>query len=410
MVTLSQVVNSNQTLQSLPPGLVSVFVGASHEFERATIRTFAKYQKAPRIYVIDSWVHQSKPISSFVKELETINPAGAYKTFNVRIGLLSEVDTVCDEIKKLEAHVDLLVMSCGFMRLPSRRGNCTFLSPRSALLSKESLSRVHTRDTDLSSEDRGIYEEKHISDDQAGGGIPFEISLQFYNRQRFITKLLPLLSKSRCPRIISLLVPGNDNPLYFETLESSQGYLDSGSVNHATSLLFSEYAKTYPEVTFINAFPGILSSDTWDTMIVPAQGISWYPAQMLKWTLPPLFKNFICVPTEEVGERIVYLATSVRYPPGKERRDEGKVAGWAESPPGWRIAVARAMIMRDGRGNGVFRINEQGEPYEESEVLSRYLEQEEGKWLLEHTEEVLGRILNAERALDEDSESSESGE
>ncbi|KAA8577161.1 hypothetical protein MFRU_021g01140 [Monilinia fructicola] len=379
MVTLSQVVNSNQTLQSLPPGLVSVFVGASHEFERATIRTFAKYQKAPRIYVIDSWVHQSKPISSFVKELETINPAGAYKTFNVRIGLLSEVDRVCDEIKKLEAHVDLLVMSCGFMRLPSRR-------------------------------DRGIYEEKHISDDQAGGGIPFEISLQFYNRQRFITKLLPLLSRSRCPRIISLLVPGNDNPLYFETLESSQGYLDSGSVNHATSLLFSEYAKTYPEVTFINAFPGILSSDTWDTMIVPAQGISWYPAQMLKWTLPPLFKNFICVPTEEVGERIVYLATSVRYPPGKERRDEGKVAGWAESPPGWRIAVARAMIMRDGRGNGVFRINEQGEPYEESEVLSRYLEQEEGKWLLEHTEEVLGRILNAERALDEDSESSESGE
>ncbi|RAL63013.1 hypothetical protein DID88_004099 [Monilinia fructigena] len=124
---------------------------------------------------------------------------------------------------------------------------------------------------------------------------------------------------------------------------------------------------------------------------------------------PPLFKNFICIPTEEVGERIVFLATSVRYPPGEEKRDEGKVSGWTECLPGWRIVVAKAMCMRDGHGNGVFRINEQGEAYEESEVLGRYLEQEEGEWLLEHTEDVFGSILNAERALDEDSEGSESG-
>ncbi|CAD6441492.1 38bb1569-5f64-43a4-9e03-073c7ad673a2 [Sclerotinia trifoliorum] len=372
MVKLSQVIESNQSIRTLPPGLVSVFVGASHEFERAIVRSFAKYgnakyENAPKIYIIDSFVHENKLISSFVDELEKVNPAGSYKTFNVRIGILSEVDRVCDDIRKVEGCVDLLIMSCGFMRSP--RGK-----------------------------DRSAYEESHLSDEDARGGVPFDIALQFYIRQRFITNLLPLLSKSRCPRVISLLLPGNDSPTYFETLDTSKKYLDTGSINHATSLLFSEYAKTHPEVTFINVFPGIINYDTWDRMGNPVQGVSWYPATVLKWTMPPLFKYFMCIPTEEVAERIVFLATSVRYPPGKEKRDEGKVAGLAECPPAWKLFVVRSMIMKDGRGNGVYRINEEGEACEESEVLTRYLEQEEGKWLLEHTEEVFGKMLNAERA------------
>lgn len=365
MVKLSQVIESNQSIRIPPSGLVSIFVGASHEFERAIIRSFAKYGNAPKIYIIDSFVLEEKAISSFVEELENINPAGSYKTFNVRIGILSEVDRVCDEIWIVEGYVDLLVMSCGFMRFP--RGK-----------------------------DCSAYEESHLSDEDARGGIPFDIALQFYIRQRFIGNLLPLLSKSHCPRVISLLLPGNDSPTYFETLDSSKKYLDTGSINHATSLLFSEYAKTHPEITYINVFPGIINYDTWDRMMNPIQGISWYPATVLKWTMPPLFKYFICIPTEEIAERIIFLATSVRYPPGKEKRDEGKVAGLAECPPAWKLSVVRSMIMKDGRGNGVYRINEEDEACEESEVLTRYLEQEEGKWLLEHSEEVFGRMLNAE--------------
>ncbi|KAI9640775.1 hypothetical protein NHQ30_010615 [Ciborinia camelliae] len=273
-----------------------------------------------------------------------------------------------------------------------------------------SLPGLDIREADPLLQDRSAYEESHLADEEAlgGGGIPFDITLQFYIRQRFITNLIPLLSRSRCPRIISLLLPGNDSPLSFETLKSSKGYLEIGSINHATSLLFSEYAKTHPEITFINAFPGILTSNTWGSMMSPVQGISWYPTQVLKRTIPPLFKHSTGIPTEEIGERIVFLATSIRYPPGKEEREEGKVAGWAECPPAWRIPIARAMIMRDGKGNGVYRIDENSESEEESEVLQRYLEQKMGSWLLEHTEEVFGRMLNAERLSSEDSESSES--
>ena len=141
MVELSQVVISNQTLQSRPPGLVSVFVGASHEFERATLRCFAKYENAPKVYIVDSSCRESTPLSYSTRDLETINPAGAYKTFDVRIGLLSEIDNVCDEIRKVEGHVDLLVMSCGFLRFPPGRGNSTISSTCDFLPSNTSNTR-----------------------------------------------------------------------------------------------------------------------------------------------------------------------------------------------------------------------------------------------------------------------------
>lgn len=66
---------------------------------------------------------------------------------------------------------------------------------------------------------------------------------------------------------------------------------------------------------------------------------------------------------------MVFLATSVAYPPKKELRSEGKRAGWAERPGRIdQVKVARAMKMTEGRGNGVYRVDEYGEACGEDEL------------------------------------------
>jgi hypothetical protein len=79
--------------------------------------------------------------------------------------------------------------------------------------------------------------------------------------------------------------------------------------------------------------------------------------------------------TEEVAERVLYLSTSVRYPPAKELRSEGKRAGWVEACKGGdTVGVARAMTMCEGRGNGAYRIDEHGETCDDGELAEQYLE------------------------------------
>jgi NADP-dependent 3-hydroxy acid dehydrogenase YdfG len=119
MVNLKHIRSSNLTLQSLPPGLVAVFAGATAGIGLGTLRTFAKHTNGPRAYIIGRSREKAHHI---IDELKVINPMGTFIFIEGQFSRIKEVDHICEEIKKLEQHVDILFMSTGYLSLTGRHG------------------------------------------------------------------------------------------------------------------------------------------------------------------------------------------------------------------------------------------------------------------------------------------------
>ena len=119
MVNLKHITTSNRVLQSVPPGLVAVFAGATAGIGRATLQQFARNANGPRAYIIG---RSNEKGSHIIAELKTINPMGTYVFIQGQISLIKEVDRVCEAIKKFESHVDILCMSPGYLSLSGRNG------------------------------------------------------------------------------------------------------------------------------------------------------------------------------------------------------------------------------------------------------------------------------------------------
>jgi NADP-dependent 3-hydroxy acid dehydrogenase YdfG len=120
MVNLKDIRNSNRSLQSLPPGLVAIFAGATSGIGLATLKQFAKNSNGPRAYIIG---RSKEKASHIIDQLKIINPMGTFVFIEGQISLIKEVDRICGEIKKLENHVDILCMSPGYLSLGGRLGS-----------------------------------------------------------------------------------------------------------------------------------------------------------------------------------------------------------------------------------------------------------------------------------------------
>ncbi|KAM3077582.1 hypothetical protein ACMFMG_006918 [Clarireedia jacksonii] len=355
---INQVIASNQALRSLPlaTGLVTVFVGAGHDFELVILRCIARNENAPRIYVAETGYGQAQihKFGDITKSLESINASGFYKHLGFPVKTTSEVDRICRDIGKTEAHVDVLILSTGFLR----------------------------------------HLQQSCTDNESFHNLAHH---QFLLRQRFISNLLPLLSQSHCPRILSILPPDHDSKLDVphssaHSQKPPEPALPSQEALE-TALLFTAYARRSPYISFISFYPGPLI--IYSSLTKSVHQISWYPGKLLKWVAPSLFKHLMGICTEEIAEMVVHLATSVRYPPAKELRKEGKRAGWVEVYKGGDMGgVARAMVMKEGRGNGVYMIDEFGETCDGGELVERYLE--------ELGEEALERYMNALKLVEEE--------
>jgi hypothetical protein len=120
MVKINQVSASNRSLHKLPlaAGLVTVFVGAIHDFDLAILRCIARNENAPRIYVAEighgqSQIHKSGDI---IKSLESTNASGFYKHLGSLAMTMLEADRICNYIWNTEDHIDVLILSTGFLR------------------------------------------------------------------------------------------------------------------------------------------------------------------------------------------------------------------------------------------------------------------------------------------------------
>lgn len=134
------------------------------------------------------------------------------------------------------------------------------------------------------------------------------------------------------------------------------------------TLSLEEFATEHPTISFIHYFSGWMGHPVLE---------SWYfPTQLVRYciSLPLSLIGLSSTSTEEAGERVLFLATSERFPPARDHDKKETLAGWAALPEG--VPVARATLMREGKGNGVYRVGWDGDSLSHSRVLDR--EREKG--------------------------------
>jgi NADP-dependent 3-hydroxy acid dehydrogenase YdfG len=126
MVSLKTIRLSNQSLQSLAPGIVAVFAGATSGIGLATLKQFAKYVNAPKAFIIG---RNKEKGSKIINDLKVINSSGTYVFIQGEFSLIKEVDRISADIKKHvseeekgENHIDILCMSTNYLSLGERKG------------------------------------------------------------------------------------------------------------------------------------------------------------------------------------------------------------------------------------------------------------------------------------------------
>ena len=111
MVSLTAVHSSNSLIaSSLPSHLVGVFVGATSGIGEATLKSFAKSARQPRLYFVGRSQAAGDRIAA---ECKAFNPEGEYVYIKADISLIRVVDDVCREIKSKEKAINILFLSQG---------------------------------------------------------------------------------------------------------------------------------------------------------------------------------------------------------------------------------------------------------------------------------------------------------
>ncbi|KAI4122245.1 MAG: hypothetical protein LQ338_005918 [Usnochroma carphineum] len=285
MVAISLVRQSNETLRNLPPHLSSptaVFTGATQGIGLATLRQLAIHTVNPTCYIVG---RNEARLQEIVDELKELNAKGTYVSVKGEVSLLESVDECCGMIKQMIGEgrgVDLLCMSQGYLTFGGRDGKLRFTAVAETVGSISGRSRLTVPE---------CVETKE--------GLDRLLSLRYYSRLRTVYNLLPLLSLTPNPHIVSVLAADNEGKIYEDDLELKHNYGFISCMYHGntmTSLAFEHLAKENPKVAFVHVYPGYVRTN------IMQSGFSW-----------PLI-SFLEIPVHDVGDRQVFHATSSRYP------------------------------------------------------------------------------------------------
>ena len=188
---------------------------------------------------------------------------------------------------------------------------------------------------------------------------------------------------------MSVLAGGKEGPIDLTDLELRKNYSLIGSTKVSTTqTLFAleELASIHTSISFIHVYPGFVHTGQIDRLMQTAPGLWAWPAWVARWAVVPLISLFATT-AEEAGERGLFLATSARYPPADPTGE-----GFMVLPPKG-VDIAKSSNEKDGKGNGVYRIDNYGESAPDTPVLAGYRKEEAGKTIWESTEAVWKRAL-----------------
>ena len=190
---------------------------------------------------------------------------------------------------------------------------------------------------------------------------------------------------------MSILAGGNESAIDLTDLENRKKHtliISAVTSTTQTTLAFEELAKANPAIAFAHVYPGFVNTGQMQRFMQTASGIWAWPAWVVQKTVVPLVSLFAQTP-DSVGERLLFIATSARFPPANGK---GEGAGFAVALPKG-VKVAKSSVEEGGKGNGVYRLNNIGESAPESAVLVDYRKQGAGRTVWKSTQGVWERAL-----------------
>ncbi|KAI4852804.1 hypothetical protein E4T44_01247 [Aureobasidium sp. EXF-8845] len=301
MVALETVRASNLKIAStLPSGLVAVFVGATNGVGEATVRQFAKYAPAPRVYLIG---RSEEAASRIITECKSLNPDGKFTFISKDTSLIRNVDEICETIEQNENSVNLLFLTIATLQT----GKTT---------------------------DEGLH---------------YPAALAVHARNRFISNLMPLINNANSlRRVVSVFIATLEGEIQMDDFQGWHMKLMANRDHAAsiTTLSLESHHKDNPNVSFVHNFPGVVKSGI-------TRGTSGPVLTALK-AVVRVFGLLFYMPADEAGDRHVFLATSARYSASLSDSAAGVPLSVAEG-----LFLARGT---DGTaGSGVYSVNASGE-------------------------------------------------
>ena len=297
VVSLEAVRHNNSQINRLyEPNLVAVFgtictpfnysqnpelidrraVGGTSGIGESTARAFVRNAEAPHVYLIG---RSEERASKLAAEFQQMKPDGQIHFIKSDVSLLREVNRVCRAIWEKEEKVNPLFLSPGI-------GTMTLNVTVSISISKSWCSPILSCMNILLETDEGLDR---------------KLNLFYYSRMRFVTGLLPLLTKAAegrgLSRVVSVLGPIGEGALNLDDLSLKTHYSPLNFNRHAVtmnSVSMEHLASSYPQTSFVHSFPGIVK-----TSLGRGMGpVGRYAAHALMFLLKPWE-----VPFDESGER-----------------------------------------------------------------------------------------------------------
>lgn len=119
MVSLDQVLASNMQISThLPKRVVAVFAGATSGIGEATLLAFVKYAFEPHIYLFARNMSSAERV---IAQCRQLNAGGVYNFVKVDLSSVKETDAACEDVKKKEQVVNLVVLSAGEITFDTTR-------------------------------------------------------------------------------------------------------------------------------------------------------------------------------------------------------------------------------------------------------------------------------------------------
>jgi len=209
-------------------------------------------------------------------------------------------------------------------------------------------------------------------------GLDVFMSLLYYSRMRFATRLLPLLLASKLPaHVISVFGPGRDTTLIQDDISlrspNNYGFMSSGSHAAYLTTFFMEHLATQNpgKISLAHYFPGLVLSEAFQDPTFP-----WWFRATFKYCAPMMRLFPSTLDGKESGARTLFNASS-RFPPrGIDReatiKDSVGEIGVAESSDG---------VL----GGGAYRVNWNGEQVATGKQYVKLREEGWAERCIEHT-------------------------
>ncbi|KAK5003954.1 hypothetical protein LTR28_009527 [Elasticomyces elasticus] len=330
MVSYKTILASNQSLKPTRPNLTAAFLGATNGIGLGALRALTAHTVSPTIYVVGRSLAR---LEHLFTSLRTLNPTATFVPVLVTdLTLVKDAQHAATEIARAAPTLDLLVMSPGYIGLAYD-------------LSPEGLERC--------------------------------LSIRYYARTRFLLTLLPLLRAAPAARVVSVLGGGKEGPLWPDdwALRRHFGLVRaSGAAGSMQTLMFEALGAREENkgVAFVHSFPGLVGGTG-----LAFKGLGAFGSFLVDWVLMPVVR-LVGYSTTEAGERVLFAATSARFP--------AKAAHAAEDGG----VVEKGS---DGRvGSGVYLVNGDSSVVPGNKQLQALRADDVGPKVYEHTMEEFERI------------------